>query len=407
MPGKQKSVVSMRLSDGTIIDSWTRLSLRDTFTDPLGSYEFELRPGRDKIREYSDKIRKGDLIGVKVDEVTQGSYLIQSVNRRMDRDGVSFQVECQSVLATTYEANVDPDISKAYKSDTPVSTVILEAMSPYGFSVLVGNSSAWREAKLGKKISKAKSALQVDAIKHKDCQAQEGESVYAFCSRIFNRLGCALHVNHKGELMLTAPDYEQQPSYTLVQDFDGSNPGDRMLDGFSIDDSNEGQFSECVVRGVAGDSGGQTRSTQPIGRVVTADPVVSLGSEAFAAVPRHLEDFGGHTYRSVASVAPYKPRFIRDKNARDKDRCINVAKLVLGMAASKAYVLTCEVDGMRSKDGKVWTVDTIATVVIEAFAINEPMWILERTLVIDRNGGQKTRLKLIPVGSLVLGDLPS
>lgn len=397
----------MRLSDGTIIDSWTRLSLRDTFTDPLGAYEFELRPQRAKIQEYSDKIRKGDLVGVRVDEIPQGSYLIQGVTRRVDREGVTFQIECQSRLATTYEANVDPDISKAYKSDTPVTSVILEAMSPYGFDTIIGDTAASRNAKIGKKISGAKQALQVDAIKHKDCQAQEGESVYAFCSRIFNRLGCALHVNHEGVLLLSAPDYEQQPSYTLVQDFDGSNPGDRMLDGFSIEDTNEGQFSECVVRGVAGDSGRQTRSTQPIGRVVTADPVISLGTEAFPTVPRDLEDFGGHTYRSVASVAPYKPRFIRDKNARDKARCVNVAKLVLGMAAAKAYVLTCEVDGMRSKEGKVWTVDTIATVVIEAFAISEPMWVLERVLVIDRNGGQKTRLKLIPVGSLVLGDLPS
>jgi hypothetical protein len=35
------------------------------------------------------------------------------------------------------------------------------------------------------------------------------------------------------------------------------------------------------------------------------------------------------------------------------------------------------------------------------------MWILERELMQDRSGGQRTRLKLIPKGALVLGEIPT
>jgi prophage tail gpP-like protein len=54
----------------------------------------------------------------------------------------------------------------------------------------------------------------------------------------------------------------------------------------------------------------------------------------------------------------------------------------------------------------VWQVDTVANVVCEAFGINEPMYVLERELSQDRNSGQRTRLKLIPLGALVLGEIP-
>jgi prophage tail gpP-like protein len=60
-----------------------------------------------------------------------------------------------------------------------------------------------------------------------------------------------------------------------------------------------------------------------------------------------------------------------------------------------------------SATGAVWSIDTIARVYCEAFDIDEDMWILQRELMQDRSGGQRTRLKLIPKGALVLGEIPT
>jgi prophage tail gpP-like protein len=55
----------------------------------------------------------------------------------------------------------------------------------------------------------------------------------------------------------------------------------------------------------------------------------------------------------------------------------------------------------------VWSVDTVVTVSIPSEGIQEPMWILEREFRMSDGDGSKTRLKLLPLGSLLLGDVPA
>lgn len=388
MSEKNRGTVSMRLPDGETLDAWDSFSLRDTFTDPLGQLEFVARPSRARIPELLTRVTKGTRVEVVVDKVTQGFYLIQASQRTIDRQGVTFRFGCHTPLVTPYQASVNPDIATHYQNDTSVATVVLGALGPFGFTRLVADSAASRSALTGKPISGGNAPVNVDALTHRDAQAQEGETAYGFCARIFTRLGVCLRVNHEGTLLLSAPDYRQQPSYDLVQDFTGQRAGDRMLDGIQIEDSNDEQFSECTVRGVSPDKPGQTRMARPAATIANADQYPNRA-----------------TYSSP--LAGYKPKFIFDKNSRDIARCSSLAKLAMGVRAPKAFSVTCEVDGIRSTTGRVWGIDTVANVFIEAEGIKEPMWILERTFLQDRSSGQKTRLKLLPLGALVLGDAPS
>ena len=70
--GNQTAVVKMTLGDGTVVDQFTSLSLRDTYTDPLGSYEFVFEPQRARIVDYAERIRKGSRIDVTVGGRKQG-----------------------------------------------------------------------------------------------------------------------------------------------------------------------------------------------------------------------------------------------------------------------------------------------------------------------------------------------
>ena len=267
-----------------------------------------------------------------------------------------------------------------------VEDAILQALAPYGLSAIIADNRSHVEAISGKPIGNKAAKTTVSALKHRDAQAHDGETAYAFCSRIFNRLGVVLRLAWNGQLMIGAPDYKQDPLYRLVQDFDQSQVGDRFLADppIEITDSNDGQFSHVIVRGAPLDAVGQTQTARPSASVAATD--INAQRPAYAS-----------------TAAAYKPLYVKDKNARDALRCTARAQLEHGTRAAQAFRVVGEVDGFVAQTGAIWSVDTIADVRIDAHDMHEDMWILERVFTQSRDGGQRTRLTLLPVGTLVLG----
>jgi prophage tail gpP-like protein len=107
-----------------------------------------------------------------------------------------------------------------------------------------------------------------------------------------------------------------------------------------------------------------------------------------------------------SSVAIYKPEIITDKESRDLKAAKNTATLKLGLAASKAFVVKGTVDGFTSSTHRVYTVDTVAHVVVAAAGVDQRMWVLSRTFTQSADGGQLTELEFIGLGALVLGEVP-
>lgn len=385
----KRANVRMQFNDGSAFDEWLSLSLRETYTDPLGDLKFEAAPGRARIGEYRDKLQKGELVTVFVNNVNQGGYLIQTVETTVDtQSGVMFSVTCHSPLITPYQGSVRQPLTFKSQTYAPVGDIVSKALAEYGFQDIIGNMAANVSALTGIPIGGGKKPVTVDALKQDQATAQEGETAYQFCARIITRLGLALHMAYDGILLLTSPDHEQDPAYTIVQSSDPTVAGDRFIGRIRIADTNDNQFSECRVRGERSDKSGTTQTARP-------DATVKA-SELFPDRP---------PYRSVA--AAHKPLILRDKNAGSIERCQSVAKLALGIRAKDAFVVEGEVDGFVSTTGRVWTPNTIANVRIDALNFSEPMFLLERVLTRTRDGGDKTQLKLIPRGALVLGDLPS
>lgn len=389
-----RATVEMQFDANFQIDSWHSFSLRDSFTDPLGELSFTIQPLLPDLRRYRDRARKGELVAVFINGAAQGVYIITTTSTSVSNGGgVTMKITAKSPLATPYEGSVDPRLSVSTTTDTPVSQVVLAAMLPYGFNVIGIASALNVSARMGKPIANKGTPLtkSVAALKHQECQAQEGETAYAFCDRIFTRLGLCLHVDNAGALLLRAPNYTQEKAYTVKQSFSGSGPTGEDVDVFtgSVEehDTNDGQFSEVQVRGLRRDDVGQTKTAEP-NATVTASSFMPTRS----------------VYRSQG--AAYKPKIIKDKMARDSARSESVAKLVLSLPAKDAYFITGTVDGIVSKSGRVWQPDTIAHVYVEALGVDEEMWIVERTLRQDRNSGQTTELKLLPKNALVLGQVP-
>jgi|SRR3990167_492701 len=399
----QAATISVQFTDGTVLSSWDSFSLTDNFTDPLGSCQLSVTPQRDKLAMYDALLQKGNLLGIKINGKPQTTPQIQRVTRTIGMDGVRFQIEARSVLATAFEGSVDPNIARHFNAATPLVNVVLEALAPFGFEEIVADTAASVNAMTGKPIGNARATvLQVEALKETDMAAQENESAYAFASRFFSRHGVVLRVDWEGKLTLCAPDYDQDPLYTVVQG--RSAKGDKFLDGLTTVDSNDGQFSEVLVRGSAQHAGKKKKTVvaQPSACVVVPG-LARPASAPFANVSRTDYRTGRFNYRSDGG-APYKPRFILDKKSHSIERCLNAAHASMGVRALNAYQVNGQVNGVVSSTGAVWNVNTIVRVVIDAFNIDEPMWVLERTLTCSMREGQRTRLVLVPKYSLLLGE---
>lgn len=385
-----KARVTLQFGDGEKIDTWTSVNLHESFTDPLGSFTLETSPPRNLYADYRKRLAKGELVTLKLNDVNQGSFLIQTADRTVSKQGgCTIKITGHTVLVTPYQGHVNPDLSLKYKSDTSVEEAILAAMFPYGFDSIIIDSAASAEAKAGVQITtRSTRKTKLNDLKHNQAAAQENETAYAFCARIVTRLGAVLRVSPEGVLLVSVPDYEQSPLYTVAQTFGSSYPVevDPFIDAVHIHDSNDQQFSECTIRGQRPADG--TATDRPVSRI--------LDSEIHPNRP---------CYSSTA--ANFKPKILRDKSSRDVQRTRSVATLELGARAVDAFWVEGEVDGFVAGSGAIWTVDTMCSVIIDAEELNEDLWIAERTLIQDRQGGQRCRLKLLPKNALVLGELPS
>ncbi len=411
MSEKSRANVEMRFANGTVFNAWTRLSLRDSFLDPLGSLDFECAPPRSRLETYRENLQKGRLVAVLVNGIPVGNHLIQTVDQTIGDGGCTFKVQCQTPLVTAYQASADPDFSFHSQTDTPVSGVVVDIMRPvFGPNTTVfANADDDVDARTGKPGGGGKAPVAVDALKHQDCQIQEGETMYAACARIVTRLGLVLRCDIEGNLLLMRPNYSRPPVDTVVQDFDAKRTGDRFLADppIEVHDTNDDVFSECVVRGNRADSKGQTQAARPQARYISELSETNRpdGAPFEKIKPTTFKD-SRFSYFADPAIS-YKPKIIKDKLARDAARCLSVAKQQLHVRAHDAFTVSGAVDGFISKSGRVWTVGAMYRVVVEAADVDEDMFLLERTLEQTRDGGQMTRLKFVAKDSLIIGDTPS
>jgi prophage tail gpP-like protein len=392
--------VSLGFSDGTSFDEWQTVTLRDTFVDPLGEFNVTSSLTQDKglLKAYRQTLRKGELVSVKIDDIPQFVGLIQTVEKTIGDNGITFAVSGGTPLITPYEgaAVEDPtDYSKelsfhSENADVPVADLIKRVMRPYfgADPVVIGDDGQHLDLTSGKKRTKKARRLTLEQLTQREAIAHPGETAYGLLSRVITKLGVCLKLRWDGTLMITRPDYDQEISYTIGQSFATVFTGDRFFGDVKIRDTNEGQFSECVVRGQIPDDPDATTSSRPIGAV--------LSTAINATRPPY----------SAAPFAAYKPKVIKDKSSRDLSRAQSTAKLTLGLAASNAFVVLGVVEGWKAHNGRVWTPGTLARVVVEIDEIDETMFLLSRTFIQEPNGGQYTQLTFIPKGYLVLGDLP-
>jgi hypothetical protein len=405
------------------VREWEHVSIRERFDDALGSYSVTFKPVREKLRHYQQRLQKGELVRFYVDGRVYATPMVETVTTTIDRDGgVKLNADCKSVLAAATEASANPTIYRKQKADVPIIDLVLEVLAPFGFSEIAADAAANAMALTGKPRSSKAAAITAEPLKAKDAQVQDNETAYGYCARLFSRLGVALRVNRKGRLMLAAPDYEQRSIYTITEWLGG---GDRA-ESLSLVESNAGQFSKIVVLGKGNEKRGKKQTAQPRGALrqerltgrfdeqtsqeasAQAAWDALSANEPYADVP--TETFVADQPLYTSALQPFKPLYFVDKRSRDNDRCASFCKLVHTKNAPKAFELTAVVDGLVAATGATWAVDTICTVKSPELGLiragqSMDLWVNEVQLDASRNGSKST-VKMIPKGSLVIGNIP-
>ena len=387
----QSSRVTLTFSDGETITNFLSFELRESFTDPLTRFTFEVAPPPERFDEYRRRLKKSEIVGFLVDDKPQFAGIIWATETTVDpKDGASIQVEAFCALKLLYQSSVDfKAVSKILQSDGPLIDLVSETLAPYEIGVSADQDIALLKSRTGRN-SKA-TATPTKELKFKEAQGQPGETAMSFVNRILTRQGVMLRMDSAAILAyITAPHYDGEPLYTIKQCPSGEGPsGDRFFGRVTESDSNEGQFTFCETLGSASDDVDETQANTPRGRVNSRDI-----------------NFDRPPFR-ITQTVKHVPCFHRDTSCRDSAQAERVSKLVLGIKAEGAYQINGTVHGLVSLNGTPWTVDTLCRVYIPKLQLDEVMWISERTLRYSAQGGQSTSLTLLPKGYVTLGDIPS
>jgi prophage tail gpP-like protein len=447
---------------GDSLEMWMGFTLRESFLDPLGSFSVQVSPIVEKFTEYVEKLSKGSVVRLVVGDNVQATGVITTQTISIGKGGATISLTIKGMLSAAYESSISPTFSVSSKSDVPVSEFIMTVMAPFfdnreldlnnktGADLLLKSGR-----QTGSPLFNLPAPVPVKTLKVNKLKAQKGETVYAFVSRMISRLGFILKTDVYGGLLLDRPIYEQDASYTLVCGSEDTVPqikdSNLMLEGITITDSNDGQFSEIVVRGqtntvkIGNPYPARTNPKEglpPTNANLTPPPVKQAsrtntpiaGVRLEGAIDVYTDDYKNterwfeipkgrkamifpykavsyselpssrHHYKSI--VQPYKPKFSEDKLSRDTARCRTFAGLMFGVRSPSGYMIRCSVHGFVAATGAMWTPNTVVRVVIDKLGIDENMWIFAREFSANRGQGQVTNLTLMPLGALVLGEIP-
>lgn len=387
----QTSRVQLTFSDGEAISNFISFELRESFTDPLTSFRFEVAPPPERFSEYRARLKKSEIIGFLVDGKPQFAGIIWSAETTCDPEGgATIRGEAFCALKLLYQSTVDvASSSKVLQADAPLIDLVSPFLTPYHIELGADEDLALLKSRTGR--NPKATATPTSDLKFKEAQAQPNEMAATFIGRILGRQGVMLRMDSAAIIAyITAPHYDGEPLYTVKQCPPGSGPaGDSFFGAVTERDSNEGQFTYCETIGAASDDEGETRSNTPRARVNSRD--INFDKPPFR----------------ITQTVNHCPLTHRDTSCRDNAQAERVSKLVLGLKAENAYQITGDVHGLVSRDGTPWTVDTLCRVYLPKLGIDDVMWISERTMKGNARNGQSTSLTLLPRGYVTLGDIPS
>ncbi len=255
----------------------------------------------------------------------------------------------------------------------------------WGIKHVIGDSEENRKVQQGKKekerFKQGRKVANVlgKSVVRKETKIDVGQTVANILDAHCKRDGAIWWMTAQGDLFIGKPQYTQAASYEFLCYKPGNPESKRnnILPGMRVKRSMADRYSEIVVVGESGvDSTSASNTYSP-------DTPVEAKRKKHRAVA-HDDDLVARGIK--------RRMIIEDHDALSSKMCQEKANEDVQKRRLQGLVINISVDGFK-QDGKLFTVDTIAKVVIEEAGIDGEYWISQRKFS-EKRDQRRTSLTL-------------
>ncbi len=402
-------VVSLHLPDSGIeISNWTRYSFNSHFLTPTDAWSFTLE-GESIDQSLINKLAPGSRVTLTVNGHVNGDGYIDAMDLHCDRGGgTQLTIEGRDRLAMAVDGCVDPKTQ--FSRDMTLYDVVKRVFTPYGWSddnqFLISNetnANVISGQKRGRPLSKGKKPKELKSFTIHQLKPYASEGAFAFASRICQRHGLMIWLSAEGNfLIIGKPDFNQETRHILRRARGANGESNNILAGgkkFDLAD----QPSIIIATGYG--AGAEFQHSKL--KVAMKNPAVSV--DVSDVLAKHPDAFL-MTASNSPTIAAYKatpvtvprsrPVFLHDDESKTIEQLKNFVLREMSLRLRKSMTCRYTVEG-HTNNGSVWCVDSIVDVHDDIAGVNEPMWVLSRTLTKSRSEGTRTEVELIRPGTLV------
>lgn len=307
--------------------------------------------------------------------------------------GASVTISGRDYLSDLIECHADPTYKIAEQAT--LASFILDLAGPVGIrNVGHDGDFGMRNIRTGRGIASPASP-EFAELALKDHKISPGDGILETFEKICARHGCTVQPGpDRQTLVLSAPNYTQQVSGSLRR---ALKSGGNIIEGSAERDLSS--FPTLLI--ASGKGGGAAEARSPLN--VEYD-LEALSENFNTELSKIVENCVTDRVKPGTVGDPnllYRLHVYDDKDAKTPDQLTRSARRRISEFLKPTLSYGCTVQGHENPDGGLWAVDTMLQVRDELWAVDEPLWVANRTFGFD-NGGAVTRLELWRPGTYQL-----
>jgi prophage tail gpP-like protein len=278
---------------------------------------------------------------------------------------------------------LDNEATQIKASNLTLEQLAKKLIKPsFGIRGIVLDNSANRKLLLGKKDRKSKAGTSRSGasglfakLPRKQTKIDPGQTIASIFDKHCKRLGIAWWITAQGDIFFGKPSYDQEPSFAFAAYKPRTkNAWKTNVLRWSVRRSMGERYSEVTVKGQ-----GRPKSK---GGTFGGGRAAAQGSTFSATV----------FDQELVARGIERKLIIADNDCEDRAMAQRRAEFEMGMKRLKGLVIQLTVPGFR-QNGRLYTIDTLATVKLETIGIDGTFWLVQRRFL-EKGDSQRTELTL-------------
>ena len=413
-----QELVQLRIMDEHVtLTRWTSYDFTSEYLVPASQFHFVVGDA-DLPKAQRDALKVGARVRLTINDCALCDGHIDSVEVGASRsEGSVWTIVGRERLGLAVDAIADPTLQ--IKESFTLAETLKLLYTPFGwisdeaFSIDNAASRGVTKGLRGTPMTKGGKKKGPKPLKNfvlHQTKPHNHEGVHDFAKRITERHGLWIRCSEDGErLIVDTPNFTQAPSFQLRRNDGGTTnvldgrvkfdfthqPAAIVADGFS----NSAEFGKGRMRAWA------------------ANPYFGFDESGFL-LPEllEIEKKNPTAERVYFTTQPFKRRsvnvpprivYLHDEESKTQAQLNNFLRREMSLFMRKGLTASYTVEGHgQLVDGQFvpWLVDTVVDVQDDVAELNERLWVAGVHYSKARKGGTKTRVDLVRLNSLQLGD---